>query len=219
MSRRPARCCPATPPRSIPEPGRSGRCRTIRWRTSGSHSPAFNAFRGTDWMAGALPSLRAARDRFRRLPLPGLPADRRRAGDRSGLSPVAGARRIVAQAAEIHADGRMITAALSASLSRHPLLRRGGKMSDTGRQCRLSMDGVSEGGVTMQSLSRNVARLAGGIAGAFALVAGARGLARRRPDEPDRQVQSSREQAGRQPQAARDAADRDAGSRSFRSTR
>ncbi len=39
--------------------------------------------------AGALRELRAARDRFRRLPLPGLPADRRRAGDRSGVPSVA----------------------------------------------------------------------------------------------------------------------------------
>ena len=39
--------------------------------------------------AGALRELRAARDRFRRLPLPGLPADRGRPGDRSGVPSVA----------------------------------------------------------------------------------------------------------------------------------
>ena len=39
--------------------------------------------------AGAVRELRAARDRFRRLPLPGLPADRRCPGDRSGLPLVA----------------------------------------------------------------------------------------------------------------------------------
>src|SRR3569833_4528721 len=36
--------------------------------------------------------LRAARDRLRRVPLSGIPADRRRAGDRSGLSQVAASR-------------------------------------------------------------------------------------------------------------------------------
>ena len=39
--------------------------------------------------ARALRQLRAARDRFRRLPLPGLPADRGRPGDRSGVPSVA----------------------------------------------------------------------------------------------------------------------------------
>ena len=42
--------------------------------------------------AGAVPELRAARDRFRRLPLPGLRADRRRARDRSGLPSLAASR-------------------------------------------------------------------------------------------------------------------------------
>ena len=51
------------------------------WRSS----PAFSAFRGTDWMRRALPVLRPARDRLGRLPLPGARADRRRRGDRSRL--------------------------------------------------------------------------------------------------------------------------------------
>ena len=42
--------------------------------------------------AGALPELRAARDRLRRLPLPGDGAGRRRGGDRPGLREVAAAR-------------------------------------------------------------------------------------------------------------------------------
>ena len=42
--------------------------------------------------AGAVRELRAARDRFRRLPLPGLSADRRRPRDRPGLPSVAASR-------------------------------------------------------------------------------------------------------------------------------
>ena len=53
-----------------------------------ANSPAFNAFRGTDVLP-APHQFRAARGRFRRLPLPGLPADRRRPGDRSGVPSVA----------------------------------------------------------------------------------------------------------------------------------
>ena len=49
-SRRPARCCPATPPRCIPGLDVLDRCASIRSPTSGGNSPAFNAFRGTDWM-------------------------------------------------------------------------------------------------------------------------------------------------------------------------
>ena len=70
----------------------SGTCASIRSPTSGPTSPAFNAFRGTDWMPEPCRELRAARDRFRRLPLPGLRADRRRARDRSGVPPVAASR-------------------------------------------------------------------------------------------------------------------------------
>jgi pyrroloquinoline quinone biosynthesis protein E len=49
-----------------------------------ANSPAFNAFRGTAWMPSRA-NLRPARYRFRRLPLPGLRADRKCARDRSGL--------------------------------------------------------------------------------------------------------------------------------------
>ena len=46
-SRRPARCCRATP-RNRSRAWNSGTCATIRSPTSGRQSPAFNAFRGTD---------------------------------------------------------------------------------------------------------------------------------------------------------------------------
>ena len=90
--------------------------------------------------ARALRQLRAARDRFRRLPLPGLPVDRRCAGDRSGLPPVAascprgracrGARgsglRLPAHV--MPASGRSQTAGIR--------LRAGGQLSDTVAQGR-----------------------------------------------------------------------------------
>ena len=53
------------------------------------HNPAFNAFRGTDFLPAAVPKLRAPRPRFRRLPLPGLRAHRRRPRHRSGVPPLA----------------------------------------------------------------------------------------------------------------------------------
>ena len=90
-SRRPARCCRATRRKSF-RGSNSGTCASIRSPTSGTNSPAFNAFRGTDWMQEPCRELRAARDRFRRLPLPGLRADRRCARDRSGLPSVAASR-------------------------------------------------------------------------------------------------------------------------------
>ena len=81
-SRRRARCCPATPPKSIP----GLEFWIVREHSLAdiwANSPAFNAFRGTDWMQEPCASCDAARDRFRRLPLPGLRADRRRPRDRS----------------------------------------------------------------------------------------------------------------------------------------
>ena len=54
---------------------------------------AFNAFRGTDWMAEPCRSCPAQDRGLRRLPLPGVRADRRRDRDRSGLLAVAAAPR------------------------------------------------------------------------------------------------------------------------------
>ena len=67
----------------------SGTCASIRSPTSGETSPAFKAFRGTDWMPEPCRSCERREDRFRRLPLPGLPADRRRPRDRPGVPSVA----------------------------------------------------------------------------------------------------------------------------------
>ena len=53
-------------------------------------SPAFNAFRGTDWMREPCASCDRKRDRFRRLPLPGAGAHRRRGEHRPGLRLLAG---------------------------------------------------------------------------------------------------------------------------------
>ena len=50
-----------------------------------ANSPAFNAFRGTDWMQEPCASCARRDDRFRRLPLPGVRAHRRRPRDRPGL--------------------------------------------------------------------------------------------------------------------------------------
>ena len=44
-----ARCCPAMPPSRFPG-WNSGRCASTRSREIWANSPAFNAFRGTDWM-------------------------------------------------------------------------------------------------------------------------------------------------------------------------
>ena len=54
-----------------------------------ANSPAFNAFRGTVLDAAAVCDLPETGRRFRRLPLPGIRADRRRPRDRSGLPPFA----------------------------------------------------------------------------------------------------------------------------------
>ncbi len=54
-----------------------------------ANSPAFNAFRGTSWMQAAVCDLPETGRRFRRLPLPGICAHRRRPRDRSGLPPCA----------------------------------------------------------------------------------------------------------------------------------
>ena len=48
-SRRPARCCPATPPKSIPGL-EFWYVREHSLADIWANSPAFNAFRGTDWM-------------------------------------------------------------------------------------------------------------------------------------------------------------------------
>ena len=57
-----------------------------------ANSPAFNAFRGTDWMQEPCRSCETARDGFRRLPLSGVAAHRRCARDRSGLPSLAAPR-------------------------------------------------------------------------------------------------------------------------------
>ena len=56
------------------------------------NSPAFMAFRGTDWMQEPCRSCPKAEGRLRRLPLPGLRAHRRRARDRSGVPSLAAPR-------------------------------------------------------------------------------------------------------------------------------
>ena len=55
-------------------------------------SPAFDAFRGTDFLPRAVRELRAPRDRLWRLPLPGLRAHRRRPRHRPGLPSLAPSR-------------------------------------------------------------------------------------------------------------------------------
>ena len=53
------------------------------------NSPAFMAFRGTDWMQEPCRSCPKAQGGFRRLPLPGLRAHRRRARSRPGVPSLA----------------------------------------------------------------------------------------------------------------------------------
>ena len=53
------------------------------------NSPAFMAFRGTDWMQEPCRSCPKAQGGLRRLPLPGLRAHRRRARDRPGVPSLA----------------------------------------------------------------------------------------------------------------------------------
>ena len=54
-----------------------------------ANSPGFNAFRGNDWMQEPCRSCERKADRFRRLPLPGHGADRRRFRLRSDLREIA----------------------------------------------------------------------------------------------------------------------------------
>ena len=79
--------------------------------------------------AGALRELRAARDRFRRLPLPGLRADRRRPGDRSGLPSVAAS--CAGDRACRGARGRGLRLSAHVSARRTVRLRAGADLSDT----------------------------------------------------------------------------------------
>ena len=75
------------------------------WRDS----PAFNAFRGTEWMREPCRSCERRADRLGRLPLPGAGARRRRVRDRPGLLEVADHARIAAMAAaEAEADAGAI---------------------------------------------------------------------------------------------------------------
>ena len=85
--------------------------------------------------AGALRKLRAARDRLRRLPLPGLRADRRRAGDRPGVSPVAGPRS--GGAGGGNSRGRAVPLPPLIPLTRQSPLRRGRQNVGHWMQCRL----------------------------------------------------------------------------------
>ena len=55
----------------------SGACASTRWRRSGATLPAFNAFRGTDWMKEPCRTCDRREVDFGRLPLPG-DDDRRR---------------------------------------------------------------------------------------------------------------------------------------------
>ena len=64
---------------------RSTACAIARSRWIWEESPAFQAFRGDDWMQEPCRTLSAQGDRLRRLPLPGVRADRRRAQCRSRL--------------------------------------------------------------------------------------------------------------------------------------
>ena len=77
--------CPAMPPKASPgsNSNPSVRNHSIAWIWR--NSSAFNRYRGTGWMPRALQELRVQGSRFRRLPLPGLCADRRCRKHRSGL--------------------------------------------------------------------------------------------------------------------------------------
>ena len=85
----PARCCPATRRKSIP----GLEFWTVKDHSLGDiwrHSPAFNAYRGTDWMPEPCRSCERKGDRLGRLSLPGArAAARRRGGDGPGLRQVA----------------------------------------------------------------------------------------------------------------------------------
>ena len=79
--------CPATRRRPF-RASNSGTCATIRWEDIWFRSPAFNAFRGTDWMQEPCRSCPRKGGRLWRLPLPGAsrsPATPREA-DRSATS-------------------------------------------------------------------------------------------------------------------------------------
>ena len=78
------------------------------WR----NGAAFQAFRGDGLDEGAVPHLRPARDRLRRLPLSGLRRRRRRRGGRSGLPSFAQSRAI-----RIHRRSGIATGAAALRLS------------------------------------------------------------------------------------------------------
>ena len=69
-------------------PGPAERPRPLRSAGSGTTRPAFNAYRGTDWMREPCASCPPQRARLRRLPLPGVRAHRRRRPHRPGLPAV-----------------------------------------------------------------------------------------------------------------------------------
>ena len=94
-------------------------------------SPAFNAFRGTDYLPEPCASCERREIDFGGCRCQAFAADRRRAGDRPGLPPVAGARPGCARWRKFTRTSRTITAA-DRRRPGIPPLRQTGKMSDTG---------------------------------------------------------------------------------------
>ena len=76
--------CPAA--QSLPLPRANVRDAALAWIWA--DSPVMTAFRGTDWMPDPCRQLRPPRAGLRRVPLPGVPAHRRRHAHRPGLPPV-----------------------------------------------------------------------------------------------------------------------------------
>ena len=90
-SRRRAACCPAM--RRSPSPASSSTTSAIsRWAEIWLTGSAFQKYPRHRVDEGAVPHLPAARDRFRRLPLPGVRTDWRRGQHRSRLLVIAAAR-------------------------------------------------------------------------------------------------------------------------------
>ena len=111
--------CPATPrPRSPGLDFASVRERPLRWIWQ--ESPAFQAFRGTDWLPEPCRSCAPQGDRLRRLPLPGDGAGRRCRGDRSGLRAVAAARGPVRRRPRARVGGTAAALRLPPAASRAP---------------------------------------------------------------------------------------------------
>ena len=167
--------------------------------------------------AGAVRELRAARDRFRRLPLPGIPADRRRPGDRPGVPSVAASWPRDRACGGAGGHGPTPTGACDAAR-----LRAGGHLSDTRRPRKTSplRRRAIPGGDNGQSFRTrggvhvhfNVVRRGLIAAGSFAfLIAAAGPLAAQPGFSPMDKTKVDKSKQDKQPQAASDAADRAVG--------